>query len=434
MHYPKGDKACISYGIIDKIDKFNIYHFCSTEIGSSGAPILNLMNNKIIAIHKGSSLRFNWNKGTFLSYPIKEFVDSKFKDYKNEIEIDLKIEKKDMYQNIYFLDNIDYIEYKTGIKHYHDNLKELNEFNVDLYINEVKYNYQKFFCPAEEGMYNIKLKFKENMNDCSFMFAGCTHIINLNLSSFNTEEVKNMKYMFTGCINLTNLNLTNMNTRKVENMEGMFGIFSNFPYLNSSDFKMPSGHKDFKKYYEGCSKLSKLNLLSFNTDNVINMSFMFYGCKNLVELNLSSFNTSNATEMNGMFHACESLINLDLSTFNTTKVTNMSFMFCLSKNLETLELGSFITNNVKDMSFMFVACLGIKYLFLTVFNTNKVKKMRGMFHYCLNLLYLDIFSFNNRNGDYIDIISKCDNLQYLKINNKFYEEIKNEIPPSVNIA
>ena len=62
-------------------------------------------------------------------------------------------------------------------------------------------------------------------------------------------------------------------------MEGMFGIFSNFPYLDSSQFEMPSGHKDFIQYYKGCSNLSTLNLLSFNTDNVINMSFMLYGCK-----------------------------------------------------------------------------------------------------------------------------------------------------------
>ena len=50
--------------------------------------------------------------------------------------------------------------------------------------------------------------------------------------------------------------------------------------------------------------LSKLDLSSFNTNNVTNMSNMFYKCKNLSELNLSSFNTNNVTNMNWMFCNC----------------------------------------------------------------------------------------------------------------------------------
>ena len=41
------------------------------------------------------------------------------------------------------------------------------------------------------------------------------------------------------------------------------------------------------------NKLSKLNLSSFNTNNVTNMSRMFEFCRNLNKLNLSSFNTNN---------------------------------------------------------------------------------------------------------------------------------------------
>ena len=46
-----------------------------------------------------------------------------------------------------------------------------------------------------------------------------------------------------------------------------------------------------------CKNLSELNLSSFNTNNVTNMSYMFYYCENLSELNLSSFNTNNVIDM-----------------------------------------------------------------------------------------------------------------------------------------
>ena len=59
-----------------------------------------------------------------------------------------------------------------------------------------------------------------------------------------------------------------------------------------------------------CKNLSKLNLSSFNTNNVTNMNKMFYYCVNLSQLNLSSFNTNNVTDMSGMFSDCSNLYEL----------------------------------------------------------------------------------------------------------------------------
>ena len=55
LHYPLGNKLGVSYGILQRIyedKKYNFGHLCSTRKGSSGSPILNLTNNKVIGIHK----------------------------------------------------------------------------------------------------------------------------------------------------------------------------------------------------------------------------------------------------------------------------------------------------------------------------------------------------------------------------------------------
>ena len=52
LQYPNGQNACVSFGLLFNIDEYNIFHRCSTEKGSSGSPILNLQNNKVIGIHK----------------------------------------------------------------------------------------------------------------------------------------------------------------------------------------------------------------------------------------------------------------------------------------------------------------------------------------------------------------------------------------------
>ena len=57
MQYPNGEDAYVSYGVLNKIselNKYNFTHICSTDDGSSGSPILNLKNNKVIGIHKGT--------------------------------------------------------------------------------------------------------------------------------------------------------------------------------------------------------------------------------------------------------------------------------------------------------------------------------------------------------------------------------------------
>ena len=53
--------------------------------------------------------------------------------------------------------------------------------------------------------------------------------------------------------------------------------------------------------------LQSINLSSFNTTNVKNMSLMFSGCSSLQSINLSSFNTTNVEYMSFMFDGCSSL-------------------------------------------------------------------------------------------------------------------------------
>ena len=53
-----------------------------------------------------------------------------------------------------------------------------------------------------------------------------------------------------------------------------------------------------------CENLNNLDLSSFNTKNVTNMSWMFYNCENLNNLYLSSFDTENVTDISSIFRNC----------------------------------------------------------------------------------------------------------------------------------
>ena len=249
--------------------------------------------------------------------------------YRNEIDILIKVKIDDINKKIYFLDN--YVEYIKNIfiKHSHDGLKELNNSNTKLYINNIRYEYQKYFIPKVEGNYNIKLIFNLFLTDCSYMFADCNNILQINFIHFNTKYIRRMHKMFYGCWNLNNLDLS-----------------------------------------------------SFDTKNVTDMSSMFYGCKNLTDIALSSFDTKNVSNMSEMFYCCNNLNNLDLSSFDTKKVSNMSYMFYYCENLNNLDLSSFDTKNVIDMCWMFSCCENLNNLDLSSFDTKNVTNIKSIFYDC----------------------------------------------------
>ncbi len=56
----------------------------------------------------------------------------------------------------------------------------------------------------------------------SYMFNECSSLKELNLLSFNTNQVTDMSYMFSNCSSLKELNLSSFNTNQVTNMSWMF--------------------------------------------------------------------------------------------------------------------------------------------------------------------------------------------------------------------
>ena len=81
---------------------------------------------------------------------------------KNEIEFNIKLEQIDVNKTIYFLDNTNgkYNENDILIQHNHDNLKEMNESNITLFINGKQIPFKKSFILAKNGIYLMKLILK----------------------------------------------------------------------------------------------------------------------------------------------------------------------------------------------------------------------------------------------------------------------------------
>lgn len=105
--------------------------------------------------------------------------------------------------------------------------------------------------------------------------------------------------------------------------------------------------------FRGCSNIDFFN---FYTNNVVDMSYMFYNADNTVKLDLSGFDTSKVETMEAMFSNMYALKYLDVSSFSTERLTNMDTMFSNCVSLINLDLTSFDTGSVLNMADTFCGC------------------------------------------------------------------------------
>ena len=152
-------------------------------------------------------------------------------------------------------------------------------------------------------------------------------------ASFANARPTNCYAWFKSFRNLTQIEgIENLNTENVKDMSDMFYI---------------------------CSGLISLDVTHFNTENVKDMSNMFYGCSGLISLDVTHFNTENVTSMRNMFYSCSSLTSLDVTNFNTANVTDMSNMFSNCRNLTTIYVSDKFVINNKNYS-LFFGCEKLK--------------------------------------------------------------------------
>ncbi len=220
------------------------------------------------------------------------------------------------------------------------------------------------------------------------------------LSNLNTSSVTTMGYMFSGCSSLKNLEVSTFDTRNVTDMSNMFSGMS----LASIDLKaFNTGNVvNMSNMFRSSSSLTNITFgTNFNTSQVTNMRGMFCDCSSLQELDLASFDTQNVTDMQEMFENCSSLTTLDLSNFNTAKVTNMWEMFWKCTNLQVLKASRngdyWNTENVANMSRMFYKCYDLDGLDVSNWNVQSLTNMLSMFEDCWSLTSLDLSKWDTRN-------------------------------------
>ena len=165
LQYPQGRNAAVSYGLLISLDNYEIKHTCSTENGSSGSPILNLENNKVIGIHKEGSINFEFNKGTYLKYPLIDFIQKNKNKINNDIIYNIPSSaniQNSKYNNMSYNINMGINNNFNQINNY-SNINEnilINQYEEEIYDDRNKPGFQKmnvFFQSTNEELITLIL-------------------------------------------------------------------------------------------------------------------------------------------------------------------------------------------------------------------------------------------------------------------------------------
>lgn len=204
------------------------------------------------------------------------------------------------------------------------------------------------------------------------------------LNNLDTNKVTDMAGVFEGCSKLTNVNVRDWNTTNVTDMTNMFNGCNSLTSIDVSKWNTKNV-KIMRAIFANCNSLTNINVNNWDTKNVTDMYCLFYCCNNLTTLDLNGLDMDNIENIEGMFSGCSNLTGIQLSEWNVSNVMNMKNAFYNCSSLRDIDVKKWNTGSTIDMNNLFLNCSSLTSIDLSGWDTTNVTNMSGMFYKCSNL-------------------------------------------------
>ena len=296
IQYPEGELS-VSYGILNLLNTRKIYglnYFCNTKTGSSGSPILN-KNNKVIGVHMDK------NMGTFLNYPIKDFIQKNFSNIFNNI-----------YDNSILLLN----EFN---KKYHLNIQNMEIDELDLENKNIR----------NEGLKDLsKLEFKK--------------LKKLYLNNNNISDIKDLEKL-----KFDKLELLSLDYNKISDIDALKNC-------NFGELKELSLKNNIVILYNSISNINILDKVNFPLLKILILKFN--NIKDINVLEKVKFDKLEKLDLvNNKISDIKVLekVNFKELKYLNLKNNNISDINVLEKvKFDKLEILSLEDNNITDINIL----------------------------------------------------------------------------------
>lgn len=235
----------------------------------------------------------------------------------------------------------------------------------------------------ELHLYNTKGGKLIAKQDSSHLFE-YTYIDKIDANNLDVSNVTDGSYMFYSCASSTEINVSQWNTSKIKYFDKMFSNCQSLAFLDVNNWDMISGRSlsDMFAY----SGITDIDLSKWNTENINNLSNLFFSCTKLKQIDLHTWDISSVSTCHWLFRDCSSLEFINIEGWDTSHVNNMDRMFGECPKLTTIKgLNKLNTSNVQAMQVMFISDISLKSLDLSSFDTRNCIDTSQMFQNCYNL-------------------------------------------------
>ena len=187
-------------------------------------------------------------------------------------------------------------------------MKSLNQYiiekiliNKNSKLNKIKVESKEQLQSIIQERYNNNNSFVylsdidvSELDDLSYILGILNHVEVIDISGWDTSNVRDMNFMFSQCKKLKKIiGIENLDVSKLE--------YANYMFY-------------------GCENLVELDLTNWNPKLLQKTRYMFYGCLNLkIIKNIENWQLPNIKEVKYMFSGCTKL-DVDLSNWDLTHI------------------------------------------------------------------------------------------------------------------
>ena len=239
-------------------------------------------------------------------------------------------------------------------------------------------------------------------SDSSDMFTSLTTLSGLAL--LDASNVATLARAFDRCTKVTALDVDSWDVSKVETLERTFQGCISLSSLDLSRWNVSSCKSMKSMFLSDSTSIGEMVIASigdvsnWQTSKVEDMSYMFQDCSALKTVECSEWNVSAVKSMEGMFLWCTSLETLDLSKWDVSNVTIMRSMFYQCMSLESVgDTSGWNPYSCTSMKRMFYQCHSLKALDVSNWDTSACTDMSSMFYQCYLLQTLNVKDWNVSN-------------------------------------
>ena len=187
-------------------------------------------------------------------------------------------------------------------------MKSLNQYIIEKILINKSSKFNKIIAESKEQLQSI-IQERYN-NNKSF----------IDLTDIDISGLNDLLGVFFKLYNMEYVDISGWDTSNVRDMDAMFSQCKNLKNIIGIENLDVSKLKDANSMFYGCENLVELDLTKWNPVSLQYASYMFTRCSNLkIIKNIENWQLPNIMDVSSMFHDCTKL-DVDLSNWDLTNV------------------------------------------------------------------------------------------------------------------